>query len=339
MTHPSGIADERDLQLVQHEVARILAETEQPVEVYAATLEAVGRSLGWELGAVWEVGPGDHRLRCVRTWHAGEGAPEFEALSVRLVLDPGEGLPGRVVLSGEPAWLVDPPSDENFPRAAVARSAGLRAAFCFPLQSPRGIVGVMEFFSRELRPPDARLLATMRTLGSQVGQFITRRQAEAAVRANESRLRAMLESALDAVVTMNHRGRVVGWNHAAVATFGFSADEAIGREMAELIVPPPLRDAHRRGLARFLEHEEPVILDRRLELSAIDRDGREFPVELTITRVALPGPAIFTGYLRVSASESGQRRSCALRARVWSRSPTPSDAGSSETSTTAPSND
>jgi PAS domain S-box-containing protein len=317
MSHPSGIADERDLQLVQHEVARILAETEQPVEVYAATLEAVGRSLGWELGAVWEVGPGDHRLRCVRTWHAGEGAPEFEALSVRLVLDPGEGLPGRVVLSGEPAWLVDPPSDENFPRAAVARSAGLRAAFCFPLQSPRGIVGVMEFFSRELRPPDARLLATMRTLGSQVGQFITRRQAEAAVRANESRLRAMLESALDAVVTMNHRGRVVGWNHAAVATFGFSADEAIGREMAELIVPPPLRDAHRRGLARFLEHEEPVILDRRLELSAIDKDGREFPVELTITRVALPGPAIFTGYLRdISERKRAETELRASRARL-----------------------
>jgi PAS domain S-box-containing protein len=317
MAHPSGVADERDLQRVQHDVAGILAETEQPVEVYAATLEAVGRSLGWELGAVWELGPSDHRLRCVKTWHAGAGAPEFEALSMRLVLDPGEGLPGRVVLGGEPAWLVDPPADENFPRAEVARRSGLRAAFCFPLQSPRGIVGVMEFFSRELRPPDANVLATMRTLGSQVGQFVARRQAEAAVRANESRLRAMLEAALDAVVTMDHRGRIIGWNHAASTTFGFSADEAIGREMAELIVPPHLRNAHRSGLARYLEQERPVVLDQRLELSAIDKEGREFPVELTITRIALPGPATFTGYLRdISERKQAEAELRASRARL-----------------------
>ena len=81
----------------------------------------------------------------------------------------------------------------------------------------------MEFFSRELREPDERLLETMRVLGSQVGQFVARRQAEEEVRASESRLRAMLEAALDAVVTMDHRGRVVGWNHAAEATFGYRA--------------------------------------------------------------------------------------------------------------------
>jgi len=223
MTETRGrphLVDERDLQRVQHGVARILAETEEPVEVYAFTLEAIGGPLGWELGAVWETDRDDGRLRCVRTWHARAGAPEFEALSARLVLEPGEGLPGRVLLSGEPTWIVDAPTDGNFPRAAIARKAGLHAAFGFPLESPRGIVGVMEFFSREVRPLDERLLAAMRTLGSQVGQFVARRQAEADVRASESRLRAMLESALDAVVTIDHRGRVVGWNNAAVETFG-----------------------------------------------------------------------------------------------------------------------
>ena len=89
----SVIVDAQSLQRVEHEVAQILAETEAPVEVYARTLEAIGRSLGWELGAVWEVGPGDRRLRCVRTWHAGDGAPEFEALSERLTLGSGEGFP------------------------------------------------------------------------------------------------------------------------------------------------------------------------------------------------------------------------------------------------------
>jgi PAS domain S-box-containing protein len=156
----------------------------------------------------------------------------------------------------------------------------------------------MEFFSRELREPDERLLQSMRSLGSQVGQFVARRRAEADVRASESRLRAMHESALDAVVTMDHDGRVVDWNRAAEATFGYRAHEAVGREMAELIVPPDLRAAHRHGLSRFIETEHPVVLDRRLELTGMHKNGTRFPVELTITRIGVPGPPTFTGYLR-----------------------------------------
>src|SRR6266699_1079769 len=247
---PAG--DTRSLQQVEHEVALILAETDQPVEAYSATLAAIGGVLGWELGSVWEADPGLSRLRCVRTWHSGGGVTEFEALSERLELERGEGLPGSVLASGEPTWLVDAPTDGNFPRADAARRAGLHAAFGFPLRSSRGIVGVMEFFSRELREPDEELLRSMRVIGSQVGQFVARRHAETEVRASESRLRAMLEAALDAVVTMDDSGSVIGWNQAAEATFGYSAAEVIGREMADLIVPPSLRESHRRGLARFL---------------------------------------------------------------------------------------
>ena len=149
----------------------------------------------------------------------------------------------------------------------------------------------MEFFSRQPREPDERSCSseTTRGLGSQIGQFVARRHAEEAVHASETRLRAMLEAALDAVVTMDHRGRVVGWNHAAETTFGYRADEIVGREMADLIVPPSLRAAHRRGLARFLETQHPVVLDKRLELKGMHKNGMEFPVELTITRIRITG--------------------------------------------------
>ena len=317
MKQSRGFADSRELQDVEHAVARILAETDRPVEVYAAVLEAIGSLLGWELGSVWEVGADDARLRCVRSWHAGDGAPEFEALSERIVLERGEGLPGHVLLTGEPTWMVDAPEDANFPRARVARKSGLHAAFGFPLHSPRGVVGVMEFFSRELREPDERLLGTMHELGSQVGQFVVRRHAEEAVAARESRLRAMLEAALDAVVTMDHRGRVVGWNHAAERIFGYGTEEAEGKDMADLIVPPSLRPRHRRGLARFLETEEPVVLDRRLELTGMRKDGTEFPVELTITRIGLPGPPTFTGFLRdITDRKQAEDELRASRARL-----------------------
>ena len=289
---------------------------ERPVEVYDRVLQTIGGALDWELGAVWEL-EADWRLRCVKTWHAGWGAPEFEALSAETVLRPGEGLPGRVVLANEPTWVVDPPDDPNFPRAAAARRAGLHAAFGFPLHSPRGPVGVVEFFSRELREPDAQLLDTMRAIGSQVGQFVARRRAEEDVRARESRLRAMLESALDAVVTMDDRGRVLDWNHAAETTFGYSADEAVGADMGELIVPPSLRDRHRHGLARYVATGDASILDRRIELVAMRKDGTEFPVELTITRIRVPGPPTFTGYLRdITDRKRSEQQLRASRARL-----------------------
>jgi PAS domain S-box-containing protein len=318
-TGPGGFsfAAAENLQRVEHSVARILAERDQPVEVYEGVLELVGRSLGWELGAVWEFGQGDGMLRCLCTWHAGEGTREFEALSERIALSPGEGLPGRVFESGEPMWMIDAPEEGNFPRADIARRSGLHAAFGFPLLSPKGVVGMMEFFSRALRQPDERLLETMRELGSQIGQYVARRHAEEAVRASESRLRAMLEAALDAVVTMDYQGRVVGWNHAAVTTFGYEAHEVVGREMAEIIVPPHLRAAHRAGLARFIQTGHAVILDRRLEVVGMHKNGNEFPVELTITRIALPGPPMFTGYLRdITTRKQAEAQLQASRARL-----------------------
>jgi PAS domain S-box-containing protein len=222
-----------------------------------------------------------------------------------------------VLVSGQATWLVDAPDDANFPRAQAALRGGLHAAFAFPLRSPRGVVGVMEFFAGELREPDERLLATMDTLGSQIGQFVAGRRAAEELRARESRLTAMLEAALDAVVTMDAGGRVIGWNHAAEAIFGYSAEEADGREMADLIVPPHLRDAHRRGLARYLQTKRGVVLDRRLELTGMRRDGSEFPVELTITRIALPGAPTFTGYLRdITTRVTAERELRASRARL-----------------------
>ena len=186
-------------------------------------MEAIGRPLGWRLGAAWELDLHKGHLRCVRTWHAGERDEEFETLSRQLTLEPGEGLPGRVLMSGEPVWMVDAPNDVNFPRAAAARRSGLHAGFAFPVRDRRGVIGVMEFFSGELREPDERLLATMTVLGTQIGQLVARRQADEKVRASESRLRAMLEAALDAVVTMDADGRVIGWNPAAEVIFGHRA--------------------------------------------------------------------------------------------------------------------
>jgi PAS domain S-box-containing protein len=303
----------------EHAVARSLAETADPRDALARALRAIGESLGWRLGAAWEPLPDrPEALRCLETWSTGgAGTRAFEATSRGTALARGEGLPGRVWQSGEPAWIPDVVADDNFPRAAAARRAGLHAAFCFPIRSARGVLGVIEFFTGEPRRLDAELLAMMSTLGDQIGQAVERRRDAEALRAKEARHRAMLDAALDCVVTMDHEGRVVDFNPAAERTFGYRAGDAIGREMAELIVPPELRERHRRGLARYLASEEPVLLDRRLEITGMRADGTKFPVELTITRIDLPGPPTFTGYLRdITERRAGESELRESRARI-----------------------
>lgn len=128
----------------------------------------------------------------------------------------------------------------------------------------------------------------------------------------EARLGAVLRTALDAVVVMRLDGTVSGWNEVAERTFGWSFAEVSGRRMSELIIPPRHREAHERGLAHYLATGEGPVLDRRIEIEAIDRAGRELPVELSITRTEEFGQPLFLGFLR----DIGERREAARRQQL-----------------------
>ena len=97
---------------------------------------------------------------------------------------------------------------------------------------------------------------------------------------------------------MDHDGLIIGINPAAERTFGIRDEDARGREMADVLIPPTMRGAHRQGLARYLAGGEPRVLDQRIEVTAQRADGTLVPVELTITRLDIEGPPTFVGYLR-----------------------------------------
>jgi PAS domain S-box-containing protein len=123
--------------------------------------------------------------------------------------------------------------------------------------------------------------------------------------------------ALDAVVIMDLDGVVRDWNPAAEATFGYAREEALGSEVAELIVPAALRDAHRNGLRRYLQTGGSSILDRRIELTGLRADGSEFPVELTVTRVPELDPPGFAGFVRdLSERDLARRENSRLQERM-----------------------
>ncbi len=115
---------------------------------------------------------------------------------------------------------------------------------------------------------------------------------------SETRKGAIMESALDCIITMDHEGRITEFNTAAEKAFGYKRGEVIGTELCQVLIPPSLRSLHREGLRRNLEARRQNILGRRVETTAMRSDGVEFPVELAITRVELEGEPLFTATVR-----------------------------------------
>jgi PAS domain S-box-containing protein len=308
-------ARERTSELLgaQASVARLLASSRNLAEVSARVLETVGTLLDWHVGVIWSVRPRAGVMTCVETWCDDSlDARPFLVGTTKLTFRPGEGLPGRVWQSGRPEWIADVLADDNFPRADEAAASGLHAAFCFPIRGLGGIIGVIEFLAAEPRQPDGHLLDLMDSLGGQLGDYIERTRAEEAVQESDARKTAVVQAAVDCIVTMDHEGRVVEFNPAAEEAFGYSSEEAVGRELAELIIPPDLRERHRQGLSRYLATGQTEILGRRVELRGMRKDGSEFPIELNITTIAVE-PPLFTGYLR---DISEQRSVAELRERL-----------------------
>src|SRR6266404_8170065 len=110
--------------------------------------------------------------------------------------------------------------------------------------------------------------------------------------------RGIIDNALDCIITMDANGRVLEFNPAAERVFGFSRAEAVGKELAELIIPPLLREAHRRGLAHYLKTGEGPVIGKRIEIVGMRKDGSEVLVELAITAIKIDSSPIFTAYLR-----------------------------------------
>jgi len=134
---------------------------------------------------------------------------------------------------------------------------------------------------------------------------------------SEERMRLVVETALDAVISMDSDGKITGWNPQAEAVFGWPRSEALGRDLSETIIPHRLREAHRNGLQRWLRTGEGAVLNRRVELSALRRDGSEFSLELTITPIRTGSATTFSAFLRdITERKHAEDRNHAQLARL-----------------------
>jgi PAS domain S-box-containing protein len=187
------------------------------------------------------------------------------------------------------------------------------SGWAFPITSPlaRERVFLVVTGSADLSGQETFLLSVLAQL---CGSVIASQELIAAEREQQ---RVVLDTALDAVISIDRDARVTYVNSAFERTFGYRAEEMIGCDLADKIVPPALREAHRRGLARYLETGQASILNRRIEMPAMRADGTEFPAELAVTRTGLPGRLAFTGYVRdITDRRRAEQELVASRARL-----------------------
>jgi PAS domain S-box-containing protein len=302
-------------------VSQVLADAPSLADAATPILRGVCENLGWPVGALWLVHEDRQRLRCQQVWR-NPTTPNstLETATGEIVLSKGVGLPGRVWANGEPAWSENALEYRRTTDRAPTLLPGPHAALAVAIRVGDEVRGVIEVLSPSPITPDPDLLKTMATVGNQIGQFVARKQVEAAIIDGQRRTRAILDRALDAVIGMDHLGRITEFNAAAERTFGYTREEAIGRALAEVIIPRELRGRHQAGLRHYLATGEGPFMDRRIETSACHADGHEFPVEVSVTRV-MEDPPMFTGFVRdlTARAQAEREREELLRSEQTAR--------------------
>jgi PAS domain S-box-containing protein len=304
-----------------YETAKVFSESVSLADARSRLLKCICEIVDWDLGAVWDVNVVDQQLECVEIWNAPNvDVREFERANFNAKHPLTHGLAGEVWRTGEPKWIGQLSEGTPFSNVAIAVKAGMRSAFGIPVLVRGEVRHVLEFFSPKTSLPNAEFLQTLTAISTQLGQLIERKAAEEALRKSEMRKGAILQSALDCIISYDEDGGIREWNPAAEQAFGFRQTEVLGWPIDEVILPKGKRESQRALLGLGEEGFRVIGDGRRLELILLRHDGREFPADVAISRITIDDRPMFTAYLRDASERKNAERATSELAAVVANS-------------------
>lgn len=281
--------------LAQYATARALSESTTIKQAAPKVLRAICESLGWAVGELWlpqennnkklkikneEDDSTSTKLQCMEIWHGPSVyIPELMVRNWQTALAPGVGLPGRVWASRSTHWISDAVSDAK-PTTESTSLQELYGALGLPILSGNEVLGAIALYSGEVKQPDENLMQTLAVIGNQLGQFIQRKQAEAARSQLANQIRLLLESTDEGIYGIDLQGRCTFINKAAAEMLGYKSDEVLGINMHKLIhhshsdgSPYPVERCH---IYQAVRNKDSCRVDSEVFWR---RDGTTFPVE------------------------------------------------------------
>jgi diguanylate cyclase (GGDEF)-like protein/PAS domain S-box-containing protein len=289
---------------LEHAVTRCLAEADSLGTALKAVIHAICETEDWECGRYFRVDEKAGLLRFAEAWSVpGDAIERYIAGSRELTYAPGAGLAGRAWQTGQPVWAADITKDGRVAQVTLARETGMHGAFVFPVMSERKVIGVLAFNSRQVREPDTRLLEAIRVIGSQIGQFVKRKQAEDVVRENEGRFRSLTELSSDMYWEQDDQFRfttMAGTGSTRVNTRSF---QSIGKKRWEQNYTNMTADQWAEHIA-VLEAHKPF---RDMELCRLDESGKELWISISGEPV-FDSSGAFRGYRGVGKDISERKQ-------------------------------
>lgn len=276
----------------EHEIALVLLRSAGLEDVVPQVLRIVCERLGWDAAELRIADGADHTSERVQCWPArevGAGAPDALA-------DFAEG--------AEPCWVADIALDARQPQQAGSSNAGMHGMLCLSIPLLGGARATLRVFCGAVRPRDGFIVELMTSVAVELGYFLERALDQERLRASETRKSAILDAALDAVITVDSQGLVIEFNSAASAIFGYRREDAIGHPLVELVLPERVRASALSVFEGFRESGKGCWLGERFETDAIRADGTEFSVEVALLAVRTDGWPLLTIY----ANDTSARR-------------------------------
>ena len=241
---------EEEVRLLQS-IALAVGEAPDLDSALETVLREVCKATGWVYGEAWLPCEENTQLQCASAFYVGEaGLKDFAQGSRGFHFERGEGLPGRVWAARRPAWIPDVTKDSNFPRAALARAADLRAALGVPVLAGEEVVAVLGFYEHEARPEDERQVSIVSAVAAQLGLVFLRKRMEESLQDSEARLHAIIDAAPECVKLLKADGTLMQINATGLAMVEADAAEAVlGHCLFDLVAPE-----YREQFQAFVEH-------------------------------------------------------------------------------------